>query len=196
MFAGGVCLNMGDLFGVGVLDSRHAERVDVELLIRDARPEDGEAISEVFAEYVRNSLVTFQDEPPASRDWCAKVRATAEAGWPFLVATLAGELVGYAYVGPWRPQPAYHHTVEDTIYLSPRHTGRGIGRRLLAELLRRAAAGGARQVIAVIADSGDPASAALHRQAGFDEVGRLRRVGFKHGKWIDTCLMQRDLDAL
>jgi len=93
---------------------------------------------------------------------------------------------------PWRPKPAYRHTVEDTVYLAPGHTGRGIGGRLLGALLAGCADAGVRQVIA---DSGDGASAALHRRFGFAQAGRLTAVGRKHGRWIDTILMQRELPA-
>jgi phosphinothricin acetyltransferase len=168
-----------------------AGRVRTELVVRDARPDDAGAISELFAVYVRTSVLTFELHPPSPQAWLLKLAAVVANGWPFLVGTLAGEVIGYAYVSPWRSKPAYDHTVEDTIYLAPNHTGHGFGRQLLTELLKRAATAGARQVIAVIA-SGDPASTALHERAGFEEVGRLRRVGFKHGQWIDTTLMQRD----
>ncbi|HEY7918714.1 MAG TPA: GNAT family N-acetyltransferase, partial [Streptosporangiaceae bacterium] len=112
---------------------------------------------------------------------------------PFLVAEAAGTVAGYAYASPWRPKPAYRHTVEDSVYLAPGQRGRGLGRLLLESLLAGCADAGVRQVIAVIADSGDPASAALHRACGFADAGRLTQVGFKHGRWIDTVLMQREL---
>ena len=98
-------------------------------------------------------------------------------------------------VSPWRPKPAYRLTVEDTVYLAPGATGRGLGRRLLAELLARAGQAGARQMVAVIADAGtdSEASIALHRALGFAHAGRLTAVGHKHGHWIDTVLMQRGL---
>lgn len=167
--------------------------MSTDFVIRDARSDDAVAISEVFAGYVRDSVITFETEPLGPQDWRAKVHAAAETGWPFLVGVLAGEVIGYAYVAPWRPKPAYRHTVEDTIYLAPEHTGHGLGRQLLSELLQRAAQAGAGQVIAVIANSGDPASTVLHRQAGFEQVGTLYQVGYKHGQWLDTTLMQRAL---
>ncbi|MBV9844505.1 MAG: N-acetyltransferase, partial [Kutzneria sp.] len=105
------------------------------------------------------------------------------------------ELLGYALAAPWKPKPAYRHTIEVTIYLAPAHTGRGYGRRLLDELLARCAATGLRQAVAVIADTGEPASLALHNAAGFTLVGRLREVGHKHGRWVDTVLMQRELST-
>jgi phosphinothricin acetyltransferase len=102
-------------------------------------------------------------------------------------------VAGYAYAAPWRAKPAYRHTVESTIYLAPDHTGRGLGRLLLRALQRHCALAGVEQMIAVIADSGNPASAGLHRACGFTEAGRLRNVGRKHGRVLDTLLMQHDL---
>ncbi len=152
-------------------------------------------VAEIFAHYVTHSLVTFETVPPAVADWQARLDGLADLGLPFLVARTGGEVAGYAYASPWRPKPAYRHTVEDTVYLAPGATGRGLGRMLLAELLARAGQTGARQMIAVIADAGadSEASVALHRAFGFADVGRLTAVGRKHGRWIDTVLMQRGL---
>ena len=112
---------------------------------------------------------------------------------PFLVAEADGEIAGYAYASPWRQKPAYRYTVEDSVFVAHDLTGRGTGRLLLGGLLSSCSASGARQVIAVIADGDDPASAALHAAFGFAEAGRLEHVGYKHGQWIDTLLMQRSL---
>ncbi|MEV4298877.1 GNAT family N-acetyltransferase [Microbispora rosea] len=97
------------------------------------------------------------------------------------------------YASPWRPKPAYRHTVEDSIYLAPGWTGRGLGSALLGALVDRCTQANLRQVIAVIADTGSDASTALHKRFGFTHVGRLTGVGYKHGRWIDTVLMQRTL---
>jgi len=154
-------------------------------------------VAEIFAHYVTHSVVTFETDPPTVADWRAKLDALASLGLPFLVARFGGAVAGYAYASPWRPKPAYRQTVEDTVYLAPGATGRGLGRALLTELLDRAGQAGARQMVAVIADAGadSAASVALHRAAGFADVGRLTAVGHKHGRWIDTVLMQRDLTA-
>ncbi|MGW4527636.1 N-acetyltransferase family protein [Amycolatopsis sp. NPDC004378] len=157
--------------------------------IEEATEADAEGIAAVFAPYVTDSVVTFETLPPTADQWRAKIR---ESELPFLVLT-DGRILGYALATPWRPKPAYRHTVETTIYLAPEATGRGYGRRLLDELLKRCADAGARQAIAVVVDSGSDASRALHRSAGFTDAGVLRRVGFKHGRWLDTFLMQRDL---
>jgi L-amino acid N-acyltransferase YncA len=152
-------------------------------------------VAEIFAHYVTHSLVTFETVPPAVADWQARLDGLAGLGLPFLVARTGDEVAGYAYASPWRPKPAYRHTVEDTVYLAPGATGRGLGGMLLAELLARAGQAGARQMVAVIADAGadSEASVALHRAFGFADAGRLTAVGHKHGRWIDTVLMQRGL---
>jgi L-amino acid N-acyltransferase YncA len=154
-------------------------------------------VAEIFAHYVTHSVVTFETDPPTVADWRARLDTAASLGLPFLVARFGVAVAGYAYATPWRPKPAYRHTVEDTVYVAPGATGRGLGRALLAELLARAGQAGARQMVAVIADAGaeSAASVALHRAAGFAYVGTLTAVGHKHGRWIDTVLMQRDLSA-
>jgi phosphinothricin acetyltransferase len=167
-----------------------------DMVIRPAAASDLDAVTAIFGHYVRSSVVTFEVTPPGVEHWRRVRDDLASRGLPFLVGECAGgEVAGYAYASPWRPKPAYRHTVEDTVYLAPGRTGQGLGRRLLAELLRQCAHAGAEQVIAVIADSGSPASAALHRACGFTEAGLLRGVGRKHGRVIDTLLMQRDLTA-
>ena len=167
-------------------------------VVRPAVPADAEAVAEIFAHYVVTSVATFEEVPPTAADWRRRLGELSRQQLPFLVAQGvqdAGTVCGYAYASPWRPKPAYRYTVEDTVYISPGHTGRGVGSALLAGLLAGCAEAGARQVIAVIADSGSDASAALHRRFGFTEAGRLAGVGRKHGRWVDTVLMQRDLGA-
>ncbi|MBN1091231.1 N-acetyltransferase [Blastococcus sp. TML/M2B] len=161
--------------------------------IRPATAEDLAAVAAVYAHHVEHGVATFDLEAPGTAWWAAKLADLDSAGWPFLVAEDDGELLGFAYLAPWRIKPAYRQTVEDTIYLAPGRTGRGTGRVLLGELLARGRVAGVRQVIAVITDSGDPASLELHGRFGFVEAGRLRAVGFKHGRWLDTLLVQADL---
>jgi len=182
-------------------------------VVRPAIPADTEQVAAIFAHYVATSVATFEEVPPTAADWRRRLGELSRLNLPFLVALggqeaqgghgaqggqrveAAGTVCGYAYASPWRPKPAYRYTVEDTVYISPGHTGRGVGSALLAGLLAGCADAGARQVIAVIADTGSDASAALHRRFGFAEAGRLSGVGRKHGRWIDTVLMQRDLGA-
>lgn len=151
------------------------------------------AVAAIMAHYVEHTVATFTEIPPSAEDWAQRHAELTALGLPFLVAEAGGEVVGFAYVAPWRPKSAYRYTVENTVYLAPGATGRGIGAALLTELIDRAVAAGCRQMIAVIADTGSPASAGLHRRLGFVDAGRLHAVGFKLGRWIDTLLMQRDL---
>jgi len=167
--------------------------------VRAADPADAGQVAAIFAHYVTTSVATFEEVAPAAADWRRRLGELTALNLPFLVAQVHDEadgdaaISGFAYASPWRPKPAYRYTVEDTVYLSPGCTGRGIGTALLGELLAGCAAAGARQVIAVIADTGGDASAALHRRHGFAEVGKLPQVGFKFGRWVDTALMQKDL---
>lgn len=161
--------------------------------IRPATPGDLAAVAEIYAHYVTETVITFDQAPPAVADWRRRLDELAARGLPFLVADVSGAVAGYAYAGQWRPKPAYRYTVEDSIYLAPGSTGRGLGGALLGPLLTRCARAGMREVIAVIADTGSDASAALHRRFGFTDAGRLARVGYKHGRAVDTVLMQRTL---
>jgi phosphinothricin acetyltransferase len=159
--------------------------------LRPAADTDLGAVAEIFAHYVTSSVISFEETPPTVLQWRQRLRLLAERGLPFLVAAAGGTVAGYAYASPWRPAPGYRHTVEDSVYLAPHYRGQGLGRLLLGGLLEACAAAGVRQVIAVIADTGDPASLALHRACGFADAGRLREVGHKHGRSIDTVLLQR-----
>ena len=162
-------------------------------VIRPATPDDAASIAGIYAHYVEHSVATFDLTSPDAAWWTAKIADLTAAGWPFLVVEDEGGPAGFAYVAPWRVKPAYRQSVEDTIYLAPGRTGRGLGRALLGALLDAARAAGARQVIAVVADGGDGSSTRLHEAFGFVEAGRLRAVGFKHGRWLDTLLLQADL---
>ncbi|SEH77823.1 phosphinothricin acetyltransferase [Mycolicibacterium rutilum] len=161
--------------------------------LRPARPQDLPAIGRIYAHYVENTVATFELTPPGPAEWSRRLEAIAAAGLPFITATVDGEVAGYAYCGPWKSRPAYRRTVEDSVYVAPDAHGRGIGGRLVDELLTRCARAGARQVIAVIVDADGAASVALHRNRGFVEAGRLHAVGFKHDRWLDTVLLQRSL---
>jgi L-amino acid N-acyltransferase YncA len=161
--------------------------------VRLANPADLEAVARIHAHYVTSTVITFEEIPPAVADWRQRLDELSGQGLPFLVAEIDDEVAGYAFASPWRTKPAYRHTVEDSVYLAPGWAGRGLGSALLARLLGDCERAGARQVVAVIADTGSDASAALHRRLGFTQVGRLTGVGRKHGQWIDTVFMQRAL---
>jgi len=164
-----------------------------EFAVRAAVPADLEQVAAIYAHYVRTSVATFEEIPPTAADWRRRLDDLVGRNLPFVVAESGAVVGGYAYAAPWRPKPAYRQTVEDTVYVSPVHTGLGLGSALLGALLAECERAGTRQVIAVIADTGSDASVALHRRFGFAQAGRLSGVGRKHGRWIDTVLMQRQL---
>jgi L-amino acid N-acyltransferase YncA len=162
-------------------------------VVRPAEAADLGRVAAIYAHYVTDSVATFEEDPPAVSAWEQRLADLSARGLPFLVAEAGAGVCGYAYASPWRPKPAYRHTAEDSVYLAPGYTGHGIGSALLGNLLSDCTAAGTRQLIAVIADTGSDASAALHVRHGFTVAGRLAAVGHKHGRWIDTMLMQRDL---
>lgn len=162
-------------------------------VVRAADRLDLFAVARIYAHYVSDTVATFELTPPDAGTWHRRYESVVNCGLPFLVAEDAEEIVGYAYATPWRDRPAYARTVEDTVYVAPSACGKGFGRALLQELLRRCVAAGIREFIAVITDSGDVASAALHSSCGFTKAGRLVGVGEKHGRRLDTVLWQRSL---
>lgn len=163
-----------------------------DVLIRDARESDAEAIAAIYAHHVLTGTASYDTEPPSAVFHRDKIWRIGESGWPFLVAENEGQLVGYAYSTQFRDRAAYRFTCEDSIYVHPDYLRRGIGRTLLQALMDRSAAFGFRTVIAVIGGA-EPASIALHQSCAFEEVGRLKSVGFKFGRWLDSVYMQREL---
>lgn len=163
------------------------------LVVRSADEADGEPIAAIYAEHVLRGTATFETVPPNGAEMGRRMKAIRAAGLPWIVAEVAGEIIGYAYAGPFRARAAYRFTVEDSLYLEPAWKRRGIGRRLLSEVIVRSEQAGARQMIAVIGGSENEASVGLHRALGFQPAGTLRRVGLKFGRWIDVVLMQRTL---
>jgi len=162
--------------------------------IRDATARDIPYMLEIYNHYVANSTVTFDEDPLTLKEMRSKFAHVEELGYPWIVAVSPRDvLLGYAYVTPWKPKAAYRFTVENSIYLGPASTGKGIGKALMAELLPRAKAAGVKEVIAVIADKGADASVAMHRNFGFTEIGHMGKVGFKFGRWLGTYLLQKSL---
>jgi L-amino acid N-acyltransferase YncA len=162
--------------------------------IRPAHAADLPAVREIYNYYVANSTVTFDEDAMTLREWKQKFAQLQKLGLPFLVAeSPSGQLLGYALVTPWRPKRAYRYTVEDSIYLGPAASGKGLGRALLAALIDASRAAGLKEMLAVIADQGAEASIALHERFGFKEIGRMGRVGFKFDRWLGTVLLQKTL---
>lgn len=162
--------------------------------LRDAEPRDIPHMREIYNHYVANSTVTFDEDPLTLAEMRRKFAVVRDRGFPWLVAeSPSGQILGYAYVSPWKPKAAYRYTVENSIYLGAAATGKGLGTALLAALLARSKAAGVKEVIAVIADKGAEASIAIHERFGFTEIGHMGKVGFKFGRWLGTVLMQKSL---
>jgi L-amino acid N-acyltransferase YncA len=164
-----------------------------KVIIRPALPGDIGAITRIYAEAVRNGTASFEIEPPDEAEMLRRQTALVNNGYPYFTAEIESVVAGYAYAGPYRTRPAYKWSVEDSVYVAPNMHRKGIGALLLRALIAASAQRGHRQMIAVIGDSAQIGSIALHERAGFHHIGTLRSVGFKHGKWLDTVLMQRAL---
>jgi L-amino acid N-acyltransferase YncA len=164
-----------------------------KIIIRPATPDDIAAVTRIYADAVLNGTASFEIEPPDEAEMTRRQAALLNNGYPYLTAEIEGVVAGYAYAGPYRSRPAYKWSIEDSIYVAPQMHRKGIGGLLLARLVAESTQRGFRQMIAVIGDSAQIGSIAVHARAGFNHIGTLRSVGFKHGKWLDTVLMQRAL---
>ena len=162
-------------------------------LVRPAIADDIAAITAIYAGHVLNGIATFEENPPDAAEMARRHADVTARGLPYLVAEDQGRVLGYAYAGPYRPRSAYRFTLEDSIYLAPDAAGRGVGRALLTRVLAESTAWGARQMLAVIGDSGNAASIGLHRALGFRHLAVYEAVGFKFGRWVDTVTMQLHL---
>ena len=164
-----------------------------DVRIRPATTDDIAAITRIYADAVRHGTATFEIEPPEEAEMARRQHALLAKNYPYIVAERAGVVAGYGYAGPYHARPAYGWSVEDSIYVAPDFHRQGLGRLLLARLIADAEMRGFRQMIGVIGDSANTASIALHAAAGFRFIGTLQSVGYKHGRWLDTVLMQRPL---
>ncbi|MCZ4091072.1 GNAT family N-acetyltransferase [Sinorhizobium psoraleae] len=159
--------------------------------LRDAVAADLPAITEIYRESVLNGVATYEITPPSEAEMALRFSTITGNGYPYIVAQEdhGREIIGYAYASAFRTRTAYRFLVEDSIYLAPEARGKGVGRALLAELVRRCTALGFRQMVAVIGGA-HPSSIALHRALGFEHQGLMKATGFKHGRWLDTAIMQ------
>lgn len=151
------------------------------------------AIQEIYAHHVAHGLGSFEEQGPSLNEMRRRYQDITAGGFPYLIAQAEHAVLGYGYCSLYRTRPAYRYSVEDSVYVKPEAAGRGVGRAILSELIRRCEALGYRQVIAVIGDSANAASIGLHASQGFLRVGTLRSTGFKLGRWVDSVLMQRPL---
>lgn len=161
--------------------------------LRPCEAQDIGAITCIYGLEVARGTASFELEPPHEAEMSARRQALLDGGYPYLVAELDGAIAGYAYAGAYRARPAYRSCVENSVYVDGRFRQRGVGQALLSALVDDATRRGFRQMIAIIGDSANRPSITLHEGAGFAHAGVLRSVGWKHGRWLDTVLMQRAL---
>jgi len=164
-----------------------------QIVVRDSTNTDMPAVRRIYAHHVLHGLGSFEEKPPSVVELQRRRGDVLGRGLPYLVAEIDGTVAGYSYATPYRSRSAYRYTLEDSVYVDETMNRRGIGRALLSALIARCDNGHWRQMIAVIGDSNNLASIALHESLGFRLVGTFRAVGFKLGGWVDTVLMQREL---
>lgn len=162
-------------------------------LIRPSTDADVGAITEIYRHHVLAGTGTFETEAPTEGQIRQRRAEVTAKGLPWLVVQQAGSVRGYAYANHFRPRPAYRFCLEDSLYIAHDAVGQGLGRALLAELLARCEALGARQMLAVIGDAGNAGSIALHRALDFEPAGQIHAAGWKFDKWLDVVLMQKAL---
>ncbi len=165
------------------------------LTLRPSTDADLPAIQAIYAQAVLEGTGTFETEVPAVEEMGRRRAEVLSRQLPWLVAERDGQILGYAYANYFRPRLAYRFCVEDSIYLAPAAQGQGVGRLLLAELIARCEAAGARQMLAVIGDAANAGSIGVHTALGFEHTGVLKSAGWKFGRWLDVVLMQRTLSV-
>jgi L-amino acid N-acyltransferase YncA len=163
------------------------------LILRNALEHDMPAVQAIYTHHVLHGTASFEIEPPTLAQMVQRRADILANELPYVIAELDGHVVGYGYATLYRPRPAYCNTVEDSVYVCDGMAGAGIGQALLGLIIQRCTDGGRRQMVAVIGNSENTASIRLHERLGFRTVGVFESVGFKHGRWLDTVLMQRAL---
>jgi len=164
-----------------------------QITIRPAKDDDMDAVTAIYAHHVLHGLASFETEAPDATDMRRRRADVVAKALPYLIATDDDAVLGYAYASPYRPRAGYTNTVENSVYVHPDATGRRIGHRLLAALIDACEARGLRQMVAVVGDSANFASIRVHEKLGFHRVGVLTNVGYKHDRWLDSVLLQREL---
>lgn len=167
-----------------------------KITIRNCEPADMSAVQQIYAEQVLHGSASFEEIPPTVDALFSRHKVIRELGFPYIVACINDAVVGYAYAGRYRPRSAYRHTAENSVYVHEAHRGKGIGKQLLLETIKQCEAIGLREMVGIIGDSENLGSIALHAACGFKTVGTLKRVGYKHNRWLDTVIMQRSLSPV
>ncbi len=164
------------------------------MIVRPATLADAGSIQSIYGHHALHGFGTFEEAGPSLDDIAARIAAVLDQGLPYVVAELGGAVKAFAYAGPFRPRAAYRYTAEDSVYVAPDALGQGLGKAVLRQVIVDCEALGLRQLIAVIGDSGNAGSLALHHACGFVRTGLLEGVGYKHGRWVDVVFMQKALN--
>jgi L-amino acid N-acyltransferase YncA len=164
----------------------------IDLVIRPNRPDDIAAVTEIYGHYVRETVITFELEPPDEAEMASRFAAIEDKGHPLLIGEVDGSVIGYAYASTYRARAAYRFTCEDSIYFAPKAVGHGLGQQMLARLIEEASKAGLKQMIAGITAEREN-SIRLHARHGFRMIGRYEAVGYKFDRWLDVVHMQRAL---
>ena len=154
------------------------------MLIRSVELRDVDAITDIYNGYVTGGSATFETEPVGTAEMRSRI-AGISARFPYLVCEEGRRVAGDCYAPAWKTKAAYRYTLETTVYLSPDYLGRGIGKRLMRELIEACRRNGYRALIACIT-AGNEASIALHTGLGFNQVSHFEQVGRKFGRWLDV----------
>ena len=166
-----------------------------DVIVRAATADDATALAAIYGHACEHGFGTFEEAAPSAGEMAARLKAVQDRGLPYVVAEADGQVAALAYAAPFRLRAAYRYTVEDSVYVAPGMTGRGLGKAALAAVIEACEGLGLRQIMAVIGDSENAGSVGLHRSLGYEPKGIMPAVGFKHGRWVDIVLMQRALNS-
>lgn len=169
------------------------ETPSTDISIRDVEDRDIAAITDIYAENVLNDTASWEYDPPGMEEMRRRMDAIVDGGYPYLVATSNGTVVGYSYASAYRTRIGYRYVVENSVYIHHAARGRGVGRLLMERLMHECTVRGYRQMVAVIGDSANVASIRMHETLGFRHVGLLPAIGIKFDRWLDSVMMQREL---
>lgn len=169
--------------------------VQIKPILRDALQADMPSIFEIYADEVINGVSSWEELPPSIEELSRRYGNIVNKGFPYRVAEMHDRVVGYSYASAYRPRSGYRYTIENTIYIDKNQRGLGLGRCLLEDLISNCETKGYRQMVAVIGDSNNHVSINFHTRMGFVHAGVLKSIGFKHGRWMDSVIMQRALSG-
>ena len=164
--------------------------------IRPATLADAPAIAAIYTHHILHGTGTFEETAVDAAEMSTRMTRVLSLDWPWLVAEAEGEVLGFAYAAQFRDRSAYRYSGEDSVYVAAAHHGRGVGAALVEALIAASAGAGFRRLFAVIGDSGNHASIALHRRFGFRDAGLLEKAGYKFGRELDVVFMALDLPAV